>query len=186
MLSRCHDDIIKWKLFRVTGPLCGEFTGHQWIPLTRASDAELWCFLCAWIHGWVNNHRAGDLRRHCADYDVTVMYLMPVNTDPAHIRSSHWSSLYTCRWLGTLTVPDHLPAKYWLYIIMYVIMGAIASQITSLTVVYSTVYSDADQMKHQSSASLAFVRGTGEFPAQMASNGENVSIWWRHHDTIGH
>ena len=39
-----------------------------------------------------------------------------------------------------------------------VIMGAIASQITSLTVVYSTVYSDADQRKHQSSASLAFVR----------------------------
>ena len=38
-------------------------------------------------------------------------------------------------------------------------MGAIASQITSLTVVYSTVYSDADQGKHQSSASLAFVPG---------------------------
>ena len=40
-----------------------------------------------------------------------------------------------------------------------VIMGAIASQITSLKSVYSTVYSDADQIKHQSSASLAFVRG---------------------------
>ena len=40
-----------------------------------------------------------------------------------------------------------------------VIMGAIASQITSLTIVYSTVYSGADQRKHQSSASLAFVRG---------------------------
>ena len=40
-----------------------------------------------------------------------------------------------------------------------VITNAIASQITSLTVVYSTVYSDADQGKHQSSASLAFVRG---------------------------
>ena len=37
-------------------------------------------------------------------------------------------------------------------------MGAIASQIISLTIVYSTVYSDADQRKHQSSASLAFVR----------------------------
>ena len=38
-----------------------------------------------------------------------------------------------------------------------VIMTTMASQITSLTVVYSTVYSDADQRKHQSSASLAFV-----------------------------
>ena len=40
-----------------------------------------------------------------------------------------------------------------------VIMSTITSQITSLTVVYSIVYSDADQRKHQSSASLAFVWG---------------------------
>ena len=32
-------------IFRVTGHLCGEFTGHRWIPRTKASDAELWCFL---------------------------------------------------------------------------------------------------------------------------------------------
>ena len=67
-------------------------------------------------------------------------------------------------------------------------MGAMASEITSLTIVYSTVYSGADQRKHQSSASLAFVGNspvTGEFPAQMASNAENVSIWRRHHDKIG-
>ena len=38
-------------------------------------------------------------------------------------------------------------------------MGAIASQITSLTIVYSTVYSDAIKRKHQSSTSLAFVWG---------------------------
>ena len=31
-------------IFRVTGHLCGEFTGPQWIPRTKASDAELWCF----------------------------------------------------------------------------------------------------------------------------------------------
>ena len=44
-----------------------------------------------------------------------------------------------------------------------VIMGAMASQITSLTIV-STVYSDADQRQHQSSASLAFVRGIHRGP----------------------
>ena len=64
-------------------------------------------------------------------------------------------------------------------------MGSMASQITSLTIVYSTVYSAADQRKHQSSASLAFVRGIHRGPgnshAQMASNVENVSIWWHHH-----
>ena len=32
-------------IFRVTGHLCGEFTGHRWIPYTKASEAELWCFL---------------------------------------------------------------------------------------------------------------------------------------------
>ena len=45
-----------------------------------------------------------------------------------------------------------------------VIMGAITSQITSLPIVCSTVYSDADQRKHQSSASLAFVRGIHRGP----------------------
>ena len=67
-----------------------------------------------------------------------------------------------------------------------IIMGAIASQITSLTIVYSTVYSDADKRKHQGSASLALVRGIQQWPMnsppQMASNTENVSIWWRHHE----
>ena len=45
-----------------------------------------------------------------------------------------------------------------------VIMSVIASQITSLAIVYSTVYSGADQRKHQSSASLAFVRGLHRGP----------------------
>ena len=66
-------------------------------------------------------------------------------------------------------------------------MNAVAYQITSLTILYATVYLGEDERKHQSSASLAFVRGnspgTGEFPAQMASNAENVSNWWRHHDS---
>ena len=45
-----------------------------------------------------------------------------------------------------------------------VIMATIASAITSLTIVYSTVYSGADQREHQSSASLAFVRGIHRGP----------------------
>ena len=45
-----------------------------------------------------------------------------------------------------------------------VIMGAIASQITRLIIVYSTVYSDAGQRKHQSSASLAIVWGIHRGP----------------------
>ena len=68
-----------------------------------------------------------------------------------------------------------------------VIMGSMASLLTSLTSVYSTVHSGADQRKHQSSSSLARLCAgnspeAGDFPILMASNAENVSIRWRHHD----
>ena len=60
--------------FRVTGLLRWEFTGHRWIPHTKASDAELWCFLwSALVNGWVNNHDARNLRRHRHHCDVIVM-----------------------------------------------------------------------------------------------------------------
>ena len=63
-----------------------------------------------------------------------------------------------------------------------VIMSTMASEITSLTIVYSIVYSGGDQRKHESPASRAGNSlVTCEFPAQRASNAENVSIWWRHH-----
>ena len=50
-------------------PVTSEF------PRTKASDAELWCFLWSapWINGWVNTREAGDLRRHRAHYGVIVM-----------------------------------------------------------------------------------------------------------------
>ena len=46
-----------------------------------------------------------------------------------------------------------------------VMISAVASQITSLTIVYSTVYSGADQREHQGSASLVFVQGIHGWPA---------------------
>ena len=60
-----------------------------------------------------------------------------------------------------------------------------ASQITSLTSVYSTVIQA--QIKENIKAPHHWplcgeFTGTGEFSAQRASNVENVSIWWRHHD----
>ena len=62
-------------IFRVTGHLCGEFSGDRWIPRTKASDAGLWSFflICAWINGWGNNREGCNLRRHRAHYNVTVM-----------------------------------------------------------------------------------------------------------------
>ena len=60
-------------------PFGREFTGHLWFPRTKSSDAELWCFLwsliCAWINVWVNNYKAGDLRRHRAHDDVILIWV---------------------------------------------------------------------------------------------------------------
>ena len=65
-------------------------------------------------------------------------------------------------------------------------IGAMASQITSLTIVYSTVYSGADQSTHQSSASLAFVWGIHWGPVNSPHKGlvtgkmfpfDDVIIW---------
>ena len=65
-------------------------------------------------------------------------------------------------------------------------MSAMASQNTSLVFVYSFVYSGADQRKHQSFASLAFVCGIHRWPVNSlhkgASIAENVYIWWRDHE----
>ena len=80
-------------------------------------------------------------------------------------------SFCSTKFNNTFKLRIYRNAGYWLYKISYhnrhyndVIMGAIASQITRLTIVYSIVYSDADQRKHQSSASLAFVRGIHQGP----------------------
>ena len=62
-----------------------------------------------------------------------------------------------------------------------VIMGAMASKITSLAVVYSTLY--LGEIKENIKAPRHWPlcgEFTGDSPAQMASNAENVSIWWRH------
>ena len=63
-------------------------------------------------------------------------------------------------------------------------MGAVSSQITSLTIVYSAVYTDGDKKNIKAGVTglcAGKSPGTGEFPAQMACNAKNVSIWWRHH-----
>ena len=54
-------------------------------------------------------------------------------------------------------------------------MGAMASQITSLPIIYSTVYSGADQRKFTES-------GPVNSPHKWPINAENASIWWRHHE----
>ena len=74
-------------IFRVTGLLCGEFTGHGWIPRTKASGAELWCFLWSApeTNSWANNGDAGDLRRYRAQYDVFVVDIVCIRYENCNV-----------------------------------------------------------------------------------------------------
>ena len=77
-----YDDVIKWKKIRVTGHLCGEFTGHRWIPRTKASDAELWCFLWSGLDrykrlskewwDWWFEMSSRQLWRHCNELSIDI------------------------------------------------------------------------------------------------------------------
>ena len=58
-------------IFRVTGLLCGEFTGPRHKGQWRG--ALMLPLICVWTNAWVNNRDAGDLRRYRVHYDVTVM-----------------------------------------------------------------------------------------------------------------
>ena len=73
-----HDDVIKWKHFPRYWPFVG---GIHMSPVNSPHNGQ-WCaalmfsLIWAWINGWVNNCKAGDLRRRRAHYDVTVMLPM--------------------------------------------------------------------------------------------------------------
>ena len=88
----------------------------------------------------------------------------------------------------TIDVPDCEMGPYGFMHYNDVIMSAIASQITSLTIVCSTVYSGTNQGKHQSPASLAFMRGIHRWPVNSQHKGsvtrnmfpfDDVIMGWR-------
>ena len=156
-------------IFRVTWPLYGEFTGEfpSQRPVTRNFDV---CFdlrlskrLCKQSRGWWFETLSHSLWRHCNDLVFPQQESGRSVSTGDHCRDNGYHIIHHSD----------------------VIMGAIASHITGLTIVYSTIYPSADQRKHQSSASLTFVRGIHRWPAQMSNNAENVTIWSRHHALSG-
>ena len=84
-----RDDVIKWKNF----PRYWSFVrGIHWSPLNSPHKGQ-WCralmfsLISAWISAWVNNCEPGDLRRHCAHYDVIVMR---ISVKIAHDYTRSW------------------------------------------------------------------------------------------------
>ena len=141
--------------------------------------------ICVWINGWVNNREAGDLRRNRTHYDVTVMRQ---GTIIDMTRSRHWK-LFTTKCVFDCHV--------------YVTAATgVRSSLTTKTLQWRHNEHDCvsnHQPRHcllnrlfgRRSKKTSKLRATGlcvgnspgtsEFPAQRASNAENVSIWWRHH-----
>ena len=70
----CHDDVIKWKHFQRYWPFVREIDRS---PVNSPHKGQwrgaLIFFTCDWLNCWVNNREAGDLGRHRAHYDITVI-----------------------------------------------------------------------------------------------------------------
>ena len=74
-IEMLHDDVIKWKHFPRYWPFV---RGIHRSPVNSPHKGQwrgalMFSSICTWINGWENNREAGDLRRHRAHYDVTVM-----------------------------------------------------------------------------------------------------------------
>ena len=90
-------------IFRVTGHLCGEFTGPVNSPHKgQWRGAVMFSLICVWINGWVNNHEAGDLRRYRAHYDVRVMVRRTASLTVGYRRRV---TAITRLWWPTVCVP---------------------------------------------------------------------------------
>ena len=84
-------------IFRVTGPLCGEFTGPGEFTAQRPVTRNFDVFFDL---RWVNTRHAGDMRRHCGHYDVNVMSCHALKTESCH--SANF--VVTCGWHRILSL----------------------------------------------------------------------------------
>ena len=74
---KSHDDVIKWKHFPRYWPFVRGI--HRW-PVNSPHKGQwrgafMFVWSAPWINGWVNNRKAGDLRRHRAHYNVILMHI---------------------------------------------------------------------------------------------------------------
>ena len=70
-----HDDVMKWKHFPHYWPFVRGIHRPQMDSPHKGQwrGALMFSLICSWTNFWANKRDAGDMRRHCAHYDVTVM-----------------------------------------------------------------------------------------------------------------
>ena len=96
--NQYHDDVIEWKHFPRYWPFV---RGYHRSPVISPHKGQwrralIFSLICVCIHGWVNNREAGDLRRHRAHYDVTVMNRANTQIISLFLKSmlNHWIVFY--------------------------------------------------------------------------------------------
>ena len=165
--------------------LCAGNSTHkcQWC------ETLMFSLICIWINGWVNNREAGDLRRHCAHYDVIVMNKYFVNTDTKeHDRSSvkyNWKHdcgflLTFGAWTTWLLFCRHLK---WLssnvnYGVLITMMGLIGNRSTLVQVMTCCI---RQQANHGNNGD--------KYPRHLAKSKVekiNTAVYWCHHELAPH
>ena len=106
-ITQHHDDVIKWKHFPRYWPFV---RGIHRSPVNSQHKGQwrralMFSLIWAWINGWVNNGEAGELRRHRAHYDVTVMIRISLQPLPFWGLFPHTSGRRQyCHWFRWLLV----------------------------------------------------------------------------------
>ena len=203
-------------IFPVTGPLGGEFTGHWWIPLTKASNEELWCFL------WSAPEQTLEQAIETPVIWDAIVLIMIMGNFVFKMSIALWRrkelvimpftivTLQLHYWLSIENVTDTMHDDCFPVLLSSFRCDPLLSMHDrcphpcKIRIPLQWRHNERDgvsnRQPHDSFLNLLFMRRskktsklrvtglcagnspmTGEFPAQRASNAENVSIWWRHH-----
>ena len=146
-------------IFSVIGLLWGEFTCHRWIPLTKESDSELWCFL------WCAPEQTFEEKtlELPVIWDATTSMLRHCNVSPSSLSKMDIKRKLALQWHrnGCDGVSNHQTHDC----LLNRLFRRRSKKTSKLHV-----------------TGLCAVNSPGtKFPAQMATNAENVSMWWRLH-----
>ena len=158
-----HDDVIKRKHFPRYSPFV---QGIHRSPVNSPHKGQwrgtlMFSLISTWINDWVNNGEAGDLRRYRAHYDVAVILCRLIwSTWKLQLLWCHLETALQWRHNGHDGVSNHQHRDCLLSRLIRP-----KSKKTSKLRVTGLCAGNSP--------------GTGEFPAQMVSDAENVSIWWR-------
>ena len=162
-----HDDVTIWKQF----PRYWSFVrGIHRLPVKSPHKGQwrgalMFSLICVWIKSWVNNREAGDLRRSCAHYDVSVTTFLSV-----------CSSVCQCvclRLSACLFIFLYIISLYVLYLVFYIICNKrIPVEIVEITKLKPWWRNEKDALF----AFLAFVRGWQGISSRVGSNGHDLSL----------